>query len=49
VRSKAADAASALAVLGYNQAEISTALAGIDTESNTLEEIVRQALKKMLK
>jgi len=47
-RSKAADAASALAVLGYNQAEISMALSGIDVENNTLEEIVRQALKRML-
>jgi len=49
VRSKASDAASALAVLGYNQTEISMALAGIDMENNTLEEIIRQALKRMLR
>ena len=46
--SKATDAASALAVLGYSQAEISSALAGLDMEQ-PLEEIIRQALKKTLK
>lgn len=47
--SKATDAASALAVLGYSQAEITTALTGVEMEAQPLEEIVRQALKKMLK
>ena len=47
--SKAGDAASALAVLGYSQAEITTALTGIEMEVQPLEEIIRQALKKMLK
>lgn len=48
--SKLADAASALAVLGYGNAEIAQALKGIDAEgSTTLEDIIRQALKQMLK
>jgi len=47
--SKAADAASALAVLGYNQAEITAAMAGLEIETQPLEEIIRQALKRMLK
>ncbi len=46
--SKAADAAGALAVLGYTQSEISSALAGLQMDQ-PLEEIIRQALKKMLK
>lgn len=49
VSSKAAEAASALAVLGYTQADIGTALKGIDVESLPLEDIVRQALKRMVK
>lgn len=47
--SKLSDAAAALAVLGYGGGEISSALREIDTEALTLEEIVRQALRKMLK
>ncbi|MCI9425219.1 MAG: Holliday junction branch migration protein RuvA [Flavonifractor sp.] len=46
---KASEAAAALAVLGYNQNEIAVALKGIDLEGQKLEEIVRQALKKMVK
>ena len=46
--SKAAEAA-ALAVLGYTQQDISTALKGVDVETLPLEEIVRQSLKKMVK
>ncbi len=47
--SKMSDAASALAVLGYGSAEISVALKDIDIENNALEDIVRMALKKMIK
>ena len=46
---KAADAAQALAVLGYSGQEINAALKGIDVEHLPLEEIVRQSLKKMVK
>ena len=46
---KAAEAAAALAVLGYTQQDISTALKGVDVEGLPLEEIVRQSLKKMVK
>lgn len=46
---KAGEASAALAVLGYSQGEIATALKGLDLESLTLEEIIRQALKKMMK
>lgn len=48
-QNKASEASAALAVLGYGQSEISVALKGIDMESLTLEEIVRQALRKMMK
>ena len=47
--SKMAEAAQALAVLGYTGTEITQALKGIDTEALPLEEIIRQSLKKMLK
>ena len=47
--SKAADAAQALAVLGYSSQEVSQALRGIDMETLPLEEIIRQSLKKMVK
>ena len=46
---KASEAAAALAVLGYSQNEIAAALKGIDLDSLRLEEIVKQALKKMVK
>ena len=42
-------AIAALAVLGYGSQEISTALKGIDMDALPLEEIIRQALKKMVK
>ena len=45
----AAEAAAALAVLGYTQQDISAALKGVDVETLPLEEIVRQSLKKMVK
>ena len=47
--SKAADAASGLAVLGYTQSEISAALRVIDTETLAVEEIIREVLKNSLK
>lgn len=43
------EAGSALAVLGYSSGDISLALKGIDVEALPLEEIIRQALKKMVK
>ena len=46
---KTSEAAAALAVLGYSQGEINLALKGIDLEALSLEEIIRQALKKMMK
>ena len=46
---KVGEAAAALAVLGYGSQEISTALRGIDVESLALEEVIRQALKKMVR
>ena len=46
---KAAEAAAALAVLGYTQQDISAAMRGLDMENLTLEEIIRQSLKKMVK
>ena len=47
--SKSGEAAAALAVLGYGSQEISTALKGIDMDALPLEEIIRQALKKMVR
>ena len=46
---KTSEAAAALAVLGYNPNEIAAALKGIDLEKLSLEEVVRQALRKMMK
>ena len=45
----ASEAAAALAVLGYSPAEVSMALKGISVSELSLEETVRQALKKMVK
>lgn len=47
--SPASDAAAALAVLGYGRGEISVALRDIDCDAFAVEEIVRMALKKMVK
>ena len=47
--SKATEAAQALAVLGYTSAAETPALKGVDVEHLTLEEIIRQSLKKMVK
>lgn len=46
---KAAEAAQALAVLGYSSQEVSAALKGVDVEKLPLEEIIRQSLKKMVR
>lgn len=46
---KATEAAQALAVLGYSSQEVNMALKGVDVENLTLEEIIRQSLKKMVK
>ena len=46
---KLSEASAALAVLGYSQGEINLALKGLDLAALSLEDIVRQALKKMLK
>lgn len=46
---KASEASAALAVLGYGPAEIGAALRGVDLEGLTLEEIIKQALKNMMK
>ena len=47
--SKRSEAQAALAVLGYGSAEIAAALKDIDMEALTLEDIIRQALKHMMK
>lgn len=49
VSNKAAEAAQALAVLGYSSQEVQMALKGVDVEGLPLEEIIRQSLKKMVK
>ena len=46
---KGGEAAAALAVLGYGSQEIGLALKGIDMDALPLEEIIRQALKKMVR
>lgn len=46
---KLSEASAALAVLGYSQSEINLALKGIDLDSLTLEQIIKAALKKMMK
>lgn len=46
---KASEAAAALAVLGYGPAEINEALKGISMEEMSLEAVIKQALKKMVK
>lgn len=46
---KLSEATAALAVLGYSNSEIGLALKGIDLDSLTLEQVIKQALKKMIK
>lgn len=49
VGSKAAEAAAALAVLGYSSQDAAAALKGLDVENLPLEELIRQALKRMVR
>lgn len=49
LQDKASEATAALAVLGYQPGEIAAVLKGIDLDGLTLEEIIRQSLKKMVK
>lgn len=46
---KASEASAALAVLGYSQSEIAVALKGINLDELSLEDVIKQALKKMVK
>jgi len=46
---KQRDAAAALTVLGYSQGEISAAMRGVDTDTLSVEEIIREVLKNSLK
>lgn len=46
---KTAEASAALASLGYSQSEIAQSLKGLDVERLTLEEIIRGALRAMVK
>ena len=48
-RGKISEAQDALIVLGYTRAEAQSVLKGIDTASLSLEEIIREALKKLMK
>lgn len=48
-QNKLSEASAALAVLGYSQAEINVALKGIDIEGQSLEQVIRLALKNMVK
>ena len=46
---KSGEAAAALAVLGYSSQDIAVALKGLDMASLPLEEVIRQALKRMVR
>ena len=48
-QNKLSEASAALAVLGYSRGEINTALKGIDIDAQPLEQIIRLALKNMVK
>ena len=48
-QNKLSEASAALAALGYSQAEINVALKGIDIDNQSLEQIIRLALKNMMK
>ena len=47
--SKRRDAEDALSVLGYSRSEAANALRGIDTEALELDDIIRLALKKLMR
>lgn len=46
---KLADAAAALGVLGYGPAEISAALRKLETDDMSVEDIIKAALRSMMK
>lgn len=46
---KTSEASAALAVLGYSQPEITAALKGLDVDQLSLEDIIKQALKRMVR
>lgn len=46
---KLSEAAAALQVLGYSLGEVNSALRGLDTSSLTVEEVIRQALRRLAK
>ncbi|MBM6896391.1 Holliday junction branch migration protein RuvA [Pseudoflavonifractor capillosus] len=46
---KTSEASAALAVLGYSQPEITAALKGLDLDQLSLEQIIKQALKRMVR
>lgn len=46
---KTGEASAALAVLGYSQGEINTALRGLDMEKLSVEEVIKAALRRMVK
>ncbi len=46
---KPSEASAALAVLGYSQGEINAALKGLDMSSLTIEQVIKEALKRMMK
>ena len=48
-QNKLSEASAALAVLGYSQAEINVALKGVDIDNQPLEQVIRLALKNMVK
>ena len=48
-RSKLGDASAALAALGYSNQEIGAALKNVSTEDLTVEQIIKAALKQMMK
>ncbi len=48
-QNKLSEASAALAVLGYSQGEINVALRGVDVDGQSLEQIIRMALKNMVK
>lgn len=48
-QNKRSEATAALAVLGYAPGEIAQGLQGVDVDSLSLEEIIKQVLKKMMK
>jgi Holliday junction DNA helicase RuvA len=48
-RGKTSEAMDALLVLGYTRAEAQKALSAIDTQALSIEDIIKEALKKLMK